>query len=319
MDPDGRGAHPRRSKSIECSVFLGLGRALAKSAVVAIGVYPGSDPGLQVRTRRSSSLACFPLPSLTRLSITFVHEPFRTMAEFLDTQGVSYYLKKLVNNATDKLYLISPYLQLNNQLKLSLKDRHKFSIDIIVISGKVSDIDPDDSGWLRSIPGIKLLFHKDLHAKCYFNEKEAILTSINLYMFSQQNNVEMGIYISKEKDEELYKQIAAEIDRIKRGSEHRTISVQKVEAKKPEAPVKPVAVPAGTSGSGKYHSVTAMSKEMGISSKDLFARSESCRWIVRSNDTSELTSAGKDKGGQMRKGQYGDFIAWPDPLIKEIA
>jgi len=234
-------------------------------------------------------------------------------------KGCPNYLKKLINNATDKLYLISPYLQLNNQLKLSLKDRHKFSIDIIVISGKVSDIDPDDSGWLRSIPGIKLLFHKDLHAKCYFNEKEAILTSINLYMFSQQNNVEMGIYISKEKDEELYKQIAAEIDRIKRGSEHRTISVQKVEAKKPEAPVKPVAVPAGTSGSGKYHSVTAMSKEMGISSKDLFARSESCRWIVRSNDTSELTSAGKDKGGQMRKGQYGDFIAWPDPLIKEIA
>ena len=150
------------------------------------------------------------------------------MAEFLDTQGVSYYLKKLINNSDDKLYLISPYLQLNNQLKLSLEDRHKFSIDIIIIYGKVSDINPDDSSWLQSMPGIKLLFHKDLHAKCYFNEKEAIITSMNLYMFSQQNNVEMGIYISKEKDEALYKQIATEVDRIKRGSEHRTISVEKV-------------------------------------------------------------------------------------------
>jgi len=156
------------------------------------------------------------------------------MAEFLDTQGVSYYLKKLINNSNDKLYLISPYLQLNNQLKLSLEDRHKFSIDIIVIYGKVSDINPDDSSWLQSMQGIKLLFHKDLHAKCYFNEKEAIITSMNLYMFSQQNNVEMGIYISKEKDEELYKQVANEVDRIKRGSEHRTISVQKVENKKTE-------------------------------------------------------------------------------------
>ncbi len=156
------------------------------------------------------------------------------MAEFLDTQGVSYYLKKLINNANDKLYLISPYLQLNNQLKLSLEDRHKFSIDIIVIYGKVSDLNPDDSSWLQSMPGIKLLFHKDLHAKCYFNEKEAIITSMNLYMFSQQNNVEMGIYISKEKDEELYIQVADEVDRIKRGSEHRTISVQKVETKKVE-------------------------------------------------------------------------------------
>lgn len=151
------------------------------------------------------------------------------MAEFLDTQGVSYYLKKLINNSNDKLYLISPYLQLNNQLKLSLEDRHKFSIDIIVIYGKVTDINPDDSSWLQSMPGIKLMFHKDLHAKCYFNEKEAIITSMNLYMFSQQNNVEMGIYVSKEKDEELYMQIANEVDRIKRGSEHRTISVQKVE------------------------------------------------------------------------------------------
>ena len=158
------------------------------------------------------------------------------MAKFLDTQGVSYYLKRLIDNSEDKLYLISPYLQLNNQLKLSLEDRHKFSIDIIIIYGKVSDINPDDSTWLQSMPGIKLLFHKDLHAKCYFNEKEAIVTSMNLYMFSQQNNVEMGIYVSKEKDEELYKQIANEVDRIKRGSEHRTISVQKVEIKKHTSP-----------------------------------------------------------------------------------
>jgi len=74
------------------------------------------------------------------------------MAEFLDTQGVSYYLKKLINNSNDKLYLISPYLQLNNQLKLSLEDRHKFSIDIIVIYGKVTDINPGDSEWLKLMP-----------------------------------------------------------------------------------------------------------------------------------------------------------------------
>jgi len=170
------------------------------------------------------------------------------MAKFLDTQGVSYYLKQLIDNASDKLYLISPYVQLNNQLKLSLEDRHKFSIDIRVIYGKVSDINPDDSSWLQRMPGIKLLFHKDLHAKCYFNEKEAIITSMNLYMFSQQNNVEMGIYISKEHDEELYRQIAAEVDRVMRGSEHRTISVQKVEPKKPETAKASASSPNATRG-----------------------------------------------------------------------
>jgi len=245
------------------------------------------------------------------------------MAEFLDTQGVSYFLKKLINNSNDKLYLISPYLQLNNQLKLSLEDRHKFSIDIIIIYGKLSDINPDDSSWLQSMPGIKLLFHKDLHAKCYFNEKEAIITSMNLYMFSQQNNVEMGIYISKEKDEDLYKQIATEVDRIKRGSEHRTISVQKVEKEKTEqykedSKKQEYAVPTKTNFTGKYLSATALSKELGISSKDLTNKIEKLNWIEKKNDEWVLTSLGKSKGAEIKKGQYGDYIAYPDTVINEL-
>jgi phosphatidylserine/phosphatidylglycerophosphate/cardiolipin synthase-like enzyme len=245
------------------------------------------------------------------------------MAEFLDTQGVSYYLKKLINNSNDKLYLISPYLQLNNQLKLSLEDRHKFSIDIIIIYGKVSDINPDDSAWLQAMPGIKLLFHKDLHAKCYFNEKEAIISSMNLYMFSQQNNVEMGIYISKEKDEELYKQVATEVDRIKRGSEHRTISVQKVEKMKSEpikpAPTKQESVIAPKANfTGKYFSMTALSKEIGLSSKDLTREIERLKWIEKKNDEWVLTNLGKNKGAEMKKGQYADYIAYPETILKEL-
>jgi phosphatidylserine/phosphatidylglycerophosphate/cardiolipin synthase-like enzyme len=245
------------------------------------------------------------------------------MAEFLNTTGVSHYLTKLINNANDKLYLISPYLQLNNQLKLSLEDRHKFSIDIIIIYGKVSDLNPDDSSWLHSMPGIKLLFHKDLHAKCYFNENEAIITSMNLYMFSQQNNVEMGIYISKEKDPELYQQVATEVDRIKRGSEHRTISVQKVENKKNEIHKEPpVAKEEETNKArpidGKYFSATALSKEMGISSKELSYQIEKLKWIQKKNDEWVLTDKGKNKGAQMKKGQYGDYIAYPETIIREL-
>ena len=240
------------------------------------------------------------------------------MAEFLDTQGVSYYLKKLINNSSDKLYLISPYLQLNNQLKLSLEDRHKFSIDIIIIYGKVSDINPDDSSWLQSMPGIKLLFHNDLHAKCYFNEKEAIITSMNLYMFSQQNNVEMGIYISKEKDEELYKQVSTEVDRIKRGSEHRTISVQKVEKNIIELTKHNSIVQDSKtkqSSNVKFFSATALSKELGISSKDLQYKFEKLKWIEKKNDEWVLTNLGKSKGAEVKRGQYGDYIAYPETVI----
>ena len=254
------------------------------------------------------------------------------MAEFLDTQGVSYYLKKLINNSNDKLYLISPFLQLNNQLKLSLEDRHKFSIDIIIIYGKLSDINPDDSKWLQSMPGIKLLFHKDLHAKCYFNEKETIITSMNLFMFSQQNNVEMGIYISKEKDEELYTKIADEVDRIKRGSEHRTISVQKVEYKKPEQPKeksepqkvnkrsgeKPKFEKGKDYSKSRYKSTSALSEIMGIQSKKLFEIFMKKNWIVKDGKSWILTKKGEQNGGQMKNGQYGEYVAWPEEVVEEI-
>jgi phosphatidylserine/phosphatidylglycerophosphate/cardiolipin synthase-like enzyme len=241
------------------------------------------------------------------------------MAKFLDTQGVSYFLKQLIDNASDKLYLISPYLQLNNQLKIALEDRAKFRIDIVMIYGKVSDLNPDDSAWLQNLNDIKLLFHKDLHAKCYFNEKEAIITSMNLYMFSQQNNVEMGIYVSKDEDKELYEQIQKEVDKIKRGSEHRTISIQKVESKvERNEPVKQTERIDNTMYSGKFLSTTALSKEAGLTSKELFSKFETLKWIVRKNDDWEITSLGVKKGAQIKKSQYGDYIAWPESILKEL-
>ena len=39
---------------------------------------------------------------------------------------------------------------------------------------------------------VHLYFSKNLHAKCYLNEKKMIITSMNLYEFSQVNNREMA-------------------------------------------------------------------------------------------------------------------------------
>ena len=39
------------------------------------------------------------------------------------------------------------------------------------------------------------------------NENEAVVTSMNLYRYSQDNNDEMGVLVSKEKDPDLYEEI----------------------------------------------------------------------------------------------------------------
>ena len=135
------------------------------------------------------------------------------MAKFLDTTGVSYHLQQLINKATERLILISPFLKINERIKQSLEDKNRLKIDIRVIYGK-NELQPDENNWLKSQTSIRSSFCKDLHAKCYLNESEAIITSMNLYEFSQVNNNEMGIYVVKETDPVLYNEIYEEVKRL---------------------------------------------------------------------------------------------------------
>ena len=59
-------------------------------------------------------------------------------------------------------------------------------------------------------------FVENLHAKCYLNENTAIITSMNLYEFSQQNNDEIGIRVDSKEDPQLYREIKAEAERLLR-------------------------------------------------------------------------------------------------------
>ena len=162
---------------------------------------------------------------------------------------------------------------------------------------------------------IRASFCKELHAKCYLNEKAAILTSMNLYEFSQVNNNEMGVYIEKEKDPVLYKDIYDEVQRLIRVSDEIIVSVEKAQ---PTLETKNEDQSTPLKTDFKLLSTTAMSKELGLSSKELFGKFESLKWIERRNSDWLLTSLGKGKGAQTKKSQYGDYIAWPESIMKEI-
>jgi phosphatidylserine/phosphatidylglycerophosphate/cardiolipin synthase-like enzyme len=152
------------------------------------------------------------------------------MAKFLDTTGVSYHLQQLINKANEKLVIISPFLKINDRIKQSLEDKNRMKIDIRIVYGK-NELHPDENNWLKSMSSIRSSFCKDLHAKCYLNENEAIITSMNLYEFSQVNNNEMGIHIAKVTDPELYKDIYEEAQRLIRISDEIVISVEKAPSK----------------------------------------------------------------------------------------
>ena len=92
-----------------------------------------------------------------------------------------------------------------------------------------------DYNWLKSLRSVRTSYCQNLHAKCYLNEKEAIITSMNLYDFSQINNNEMGIYVNKVEDSDLYSSIYDEAMRLVRISDEIKISVTQVpKTDKPE-------------------------------------------------------------------------------------
>jgi phosphatidylserine/phosphatidylglycerophosphate/cardiolipin synthase-like enzyme len=149
------------------------------------------------------------------------------MAEFLTTTGVSYRLEEIIKSATERLVIISPFLRVNERIKELLDDKNRLKIDVRVIYGK-NELHPEESIWLESMTWIRTSFCKNLHAKCYLNENEALLTSMNLYEFSQINNNEMGLLVSRQEEPELYDDILQESMRIMRISEEIRVTVARV-------------------------------------------------------------------------------------------
>jgi hypothetical protein len=138
------------------------------------------------------------------------------MAKFLDTQAISNELMKLIKDAKDKIILVSPYLRVNSQIQERLKTKSKIGTlsEIVIVYGK-SELKQSELDWIKGIEDLKVYEKSNLHAKCYLSEDKAIICSMNLYDYSQQHNIEMGILITRQNDQEAYNELIEEINNIK--------------------------------------------------------------------------------------------------------
>jgi phosphatidylserine/phosphatidylglycerophosphate/cardiolipin synthase-like enzyme len=148
------------------------------------------------------------------------------MAKFLTTTGTSYHIEDLIIKAQHKLVLVSPFLQLSKTLLERLADATKRGVKIKIIYGK-DELKPNEKNSLAELNNLKLFYLENLHAKCYFSESEMVITSMNMYQFSEKNNREMGVYIDSKSDKELFDQAVKETSSIIEHS--RVILLQKVE------------------------------------------------------------------------------------------
>ncbi len=234
------------------------------------------------------------------------------MAKFLNTTGVSYHLEELIKGTRDRLILISPYLQFHNRIKDHIHNLNIQKRDIRIVY-RESKLKLEESNWLESQIGVRTSIIGSLHAKCYLNEKEAIVTSMNLYSFSQQNNDEMGILVRKDEDPELYNDIYEEAKRILTISEEIRVSVKKVLQKSDikETEKKQVS-------KSKHYTTKELSKETGISSRKINSFLTDNKLMYKKDDDWISTKKGKEFGALEKSGQYGKFIIWSDEILSLI-
>ena len=69
------------------------------------------------------------------------------MVKFLETTGVTYELTELIKKSKEKLWLVSPYIEINDQIRGHINSSDGRNVDIRVIFRKDAKIKPDDPGF----------------------------------------------------------------------------------------------------------------------------------------------------------------------------
>jgi len=123
------------------------------------------------------------------------------MIKFLKAFELNTKIEELLREAKANLWLISPYIKLHHRYKGVLKTQlHNDKLEIILVFGK-NDTDiqkslpKEELDFFIQFPNIEIRYEKRLHAKFYMNDYLSIITSMNLYDFSQDNNIEAGILL----------------------------------------------------------------------------------------------------------------------------
>jgi phosphatidylserine/phosphatidylglycerophosphate/cardiolipin synthase-like enzyme len=135
------------------------------------------------------------------------------VAEFLTTNGTSDRLERIIKEARKELVLVSPYLKISKNLIERLQDADKLHVDITLIYGK-DELKPEEKEKLDALKNLSLHYYENLHAKCFYNENQLIITSMNIYEFSEKTNREMGVLVNREEDDSIYSKAVNEVRSI---------------------------------------------------------------------------------------------------------
>jgi len=112
----------------------------------------------------------------------------------------------IIQEAKKFLIIVTPYIKLRDwrhvqgSLDRVLKSGVKVAAVVRLENGVLVQSDTEDVTWLLQ-NGVDVRGVEYLHAKIYLNEREVLVTSMNLHQFSANNSLEIGLAI-RDKDSE---------------------------------------------------------------------------------------------------------------------
>ncbi|GAA5021253.1 hypothetical protein GCM10011506_03120 [Marivirga lumbricoides] len=121
------------------------------------------------------------------------------MAKFITSSELNYELEKIFRTAEKLAVIISPYIKLHAKIKDVLKShKNDPKFHLVIVFGKNDDdlgksIAAEDLEFFKEFCSVEIRHEPRLHAKYYANDDSSILSSMNLYDYSFNNNIEFGV------------------------------------------------------------------------------------------------------------------------------
>jgi len=192
-----------------------------------------------------------------------------------------------------------------------LADKNRLKIDVRIVYGN-SELQPQEIEWLRGLTYIRTSFCKNLHAKCHMNEEMCIITSLNLYEFSQVNNNEMGILIQRGDDSQLYKDAYEEAQRIIRISDEVRISLERVSSAPEVAPAEAEKGSSEAEPAGDKLTSSKIAAKLGMKTAQFMDRATEQGFLALEGDKHAMTAKGEKAGVEfVAKSRFGSYFLWP--------
>lgn len=124
-------------------------------------------------------------------------------SQFITGNELNHELGQLFEDADSYLLLISPFIKLHERYASVLRSKlESDKLAITLVFGKNAE-DPsrsmgrEDLEFFIQFPNIEIRYEPRLHAKYYANDRAGIITSMNLYRYSHDHNIEAGVKMER--------------------------------------------------------------------------------------------------------------------------